>query len=260
MRRSRALSVFGWGTLLFLYLPVLVLAAFSFNASRYGSLWRGFTLEWYARLLDNQAILRSTWNSLIVASASCLLATLLGTLAATAQERFPWKRKAPVEALFFLPLVIPELMMAVGLLLFFGSLRMDLGISTLIVAHTTFNLPIVWLIVRTRLRKLDPRLEDAAVDLGATRWEAFRKVTFPLLAPAVLGGALMAFVISLDDFVISFFVSGPDSTTLPVQIYSMLKFSIDPQVNALSAVLFAVSVAMVVGAWLLQGREDAHAR
>ncbi|MEK7747117.1 MAG: ABC transporter permease subunit, partial [Elusimicrobiota bacterium] len=127
-----------------------------------------------------------------------------------------------------------------------------------ILAHTTLNIPIVWLIVRARLKKLDPRLEEAAMDLGATRWMAFRRVTLPLLMPGVLGGALMAFAISLDDFVISFFTAGPNSTTLPIQIYSMLKFSISPEVNALSTVLFAASMSLVLAAWLLQGK-DAHA-
>lgn len=255
---SRLLTTAGVLTLLFLYLPILVLIVFSFNKSRYGVAWGGFTLDWYARLLENRAILRSALNSLIVAAASCALATVLGTLAAVAHGRFAWKRPGIGEGLFFLPLIIPELMMAVGFLLFFGLLGWDLGLPTLIVAHTTFNLPFVWLIVRSRLKKLDPRLEEAAMDLGATRWMAFRKVTFPLLMPAILSGALMAFAISLDDFFISFFVSGPDSTTLPIQIYSMLKFSIDPQVNALSAALFVASMALVVAAWLFQ--EDAYAR
>lgn len=256
MRRSPIFAAAGMLTLLFLYIPILILIAFSFNASRYGASWQGMTLDWYRKLLENRAILSSTANSLVVATASCLVATLLGTLAAVAQGRFPWRRLGLWEGMFFVPLVIPELMMAIGFLLFFGLVGARQGLGTLIVAHTTFTLPIVWLIVRARLKKLDPRLEDAAMDLGATRWQAFRKITLPLLAPAVLGGALMAFAVSLDDFFISFFVAGPDSTTLPIQIYSMLKFSIDPQVNALSAGLFFASMTLVVLAWALQGGES----
>ncbi|HVE13763.1 MAG TPA: ABC transporter permease [Elusimicrobiota bacterium] len=256
MKRSPALAAAGVATLVFLYLPILILIVFSFNASRYGAAWHGFTLDWYRRLLENKSILASTENSLLIASCACVLSTLLGTLAAVAQGRFAWKRLGLLEGMFFLPIVIPELMMAIGFLLFFGLIGLRQGLGTLIVAHTTFDVPIVWLVVRARLKKLDPRLEDAAMDLGATRWMAFRKVTLPLLAPAILGGALMAFAISLDDFFISFFVSGPESTTLPVQIYSMLKFSIDPQVNALSAALFVASMSLVVLAWVLQGGES----
>lgn len=259
MKRSRLLSLFGWGTMAFLYLPLLILVVFSFNRSKYGAGWEGFTLEWYVKLFRNEKILRAAFNSLVVASLSCLAGTALGVMAAVAQERFPWRRKALLEGFFYLPLVIPELMMAVGFLLFFGVLGWRLGLGTLVAAHVTFNVPLVWLITRARLKKLDARLEDAAVDLGATRWQAFRKVTLPLLAPAVAAGALMAFVISLDCFIISFFVAGPDNTTLPVQIYSMLKFSISPEVHALSTVLFLVSMALVAAAWLLGAGEEAHA-
>jgi spermidine/putrescine transport system permease protein len=267
MKRVPWLALASALTLLFLYLPIFILAAFSFNASRYTAHWTGFTWHWYASLLENEDILRATLNSLVIAGASSLAATALATSAAVALGRFSWERKGLWEALLFLPLVIPELMMGIGFLIFFGLLgleRLDsshfLGANLvkLILAHTTLNIPIVWLIVRARLKKLDPRLEEAAMDLGATRWMAFRRVTLPLLMPGVLGGALMAFAISLDDFVISFFTAGPNSTTLPIQIYSMLKFSISPEVNALSTVLFAASMSLVFAAWLLQGR-DAHA-
>ncbi|MBI4055667.1 MAG: ABC transporter permease [Elusimicrobia bacterium] len=253
----RWLSGISLGTLLFLYLPILILMLFSFNQSPYTAQWQGFTWKWYALLFKNDNILRATSHSLWVALVACVLSTALGTSGAVAQGRFSWKGAGWWEGFFFLPLVIPELMMAVGFLLFFGLLRWDLSLWTLMVAHTTFNIPLVWLIVRARLKKLDPRLEDAAVDLGATRWMAFRKITLPLLSPAIFGGALMAFAISLDDFIISFFVSGPHSTTLPVHIYSMLKFSISPQIHALSTLLFLVSMILVVMAWVFQGRSHA---
>ena len=257
MRRSFWLPAAGWATLAFLYLPLFVLVAFSFNASRYGSSWGGFTFDWYAKLLGDRKILASTWNSAVVAAASSALAVVMGTGAVVARGRGEGPGTAWRDALFYVPLLVPELMLAVGFLLFFGLLEGDLGLGALVIAHTTLTLPLVWLIVKARFEKIDPRLEDAAVDLGATRWQAFLKVTLPLLMPAVVAGALMAFVTSLDCFLISFFVSGPSSTTLPVQIYSMLKFSISPEVNALSTLFFLASFALVVAAWLLQGGEDA---
>lgn len=268
MKKSPWLALASAATLLFLYLPIFILVVFSFNASRYTAHWTGFTWHWYATLLRNEDILRATLNSLVIASVSSLAATALATAAAVALGRFHWEQKELWESLLFLPLVIPELMMGIGFLLFFGLLgleRLDsspvpgANLVKLALAHTTLNIPIVWLIVRARLKKLDPRLEEAAMDLGASRWMAFWRVTLPLLMPGILGGALMAFAISLDDFVISFFSAGPNSTTLPIQIYSMLKFSISPEVNALSTVLFAASMSLVLGAWLLQDRKDAHA-
>ncbi|MFA5138158.1 MAG: ABC transporter permease [Elusimicrobiota bacterium] len=259
MKRRGLLEVYSVCALVFLYLPILVLAVYSFNRSRYSAAWCGFTLDWYSRLWSSRAIQSAALNSLIVAAASSLLATSLAVSAALAQERFSWKRKAWLQASFLLPVVVPELMMAVGFLLLFGLLGAGGGLPALILGHTTLNLPIVWLIVRARLSRLDPRLEEAAMDLGATRGQAFWKVTVPLLMPAVLGGGLMAFAVSLDDFVISFFLNAPNSTTLPVQIYSMIKFSMSPVVNALTTVLFAASVLLVVAAWVLQERRDAHA-
>ena len=252
MKRIPWLAWVSAGVLMFLYLPMILLVIFSFNASKYGASWEGFTLSWYTRLFERQDIMRSSWNSLIVASFSSVLATWLGTMAAMSLERFRWKRKGWCEGFLYLPLVVPELMMAVGLLLFFSMVRLPLGRTTLVLSHTAFNLPIVWMIVAARLKKLDPRLEEAAVDLGATPWMAFRHVTFPLLLPAILGGLLMSFVISLDDFVISFFMSGPESSTLPVQIYSMLRFAITPEVHALSSLLMMASMILVVIAWFFQ--------
>lgn len=257
MRRSPWVAAAGWTTLAFLYLPLVVLVVFSFNASRYGSAWGGFTLDWYAKLLGDRKILASTWNSVVVAALSSALSVVMGTLAVVARGRGGASGADWRDAFFYVPLLVPELMLAVGFLLFFGLLKGDLGLGALVIAHTTLTLPLVWLIVKARFEKLDPRLEDAAVDLGATRWQAFLKVTLPLLAPAVTAGALMAFVTSLDCFLISFFVSGPSTTTLPVQIYSMLKFSISPEVNALSTLFFLASFALVVAAWLLQGGDDA---
>lgn len=251
----RAVSL---ATLAFIYLPLFVLIAFSFNASKFNARWEGLSVRWYVQMLANSDMRAATLNSLLVGVASSALATVLAAMGALALERFHWRRKSLWEAFFFLPVVIPELMMAVGFLLLFNLFPAEMGLSKLILAHTTLNLPIVWLIIRARLKKLDPRLEEAAMDLGATRAKAFLKVTLPLLAPAVVGGALMAFAISLDDFFISFFVSDPQSVTLPVYIYSLLRFNLSPEVNALSTALFAVSMALVALAFVLQGKE-AHA-
>jgi spermidine/putrescine transport system permease protein len=257
-RPSGALVAASAATLLFIYFPLFALAAFSFNESKFCSSWTGFSLRWYASMIDDPGIRDAAFNSLWAALASGVLSTVLATLAAISLERFPWRRKEAWEACFFLPVVIPELMMAVGFLLLFNAFPGEMGLSKIIVGHTTLNLPVVWLIVRARLKKLDPRLEEAAMDLGATRWMALRRVTLPLLAPAVFGGALTAFAISLDDFFISFFVADSGALTLPVFIYSMLRFNLSPEVNALSTALFGASVALVVLAFLLQGR-DAHA-
>lgn len=259
MRRGGVLALTSWVTLGFLYAPLLVLIVFSFNVSRYGASWDGFTLGWYASLFADKKILSATANSLIVAVLSTALATPMGTLAAVARGREESAADRVKDAVFNAPLLVPELMLAVGFLLFFGMLKTELGLAALVISHTTLNLPIVWLIVKARLEKLDPRLEDAAVDLGATRWQAFLKVTLPLLMPAVTAGALMAFVMSLDCFLISFFVAGPSTTTLPVQIYSMLKHAISPEVNALSTLLFLACLMLLVGAWFLQGGDDATA-
>ncbi|MBI5243969.1 MAG: ABC transporter permease [Elusimicrobia bacterium] len=258
MKRGKptgALALASLATLAFIYLPLLSLIVFSFNASKFNARWTGLSLRWYVQMLGNSDMRQATLNSVIVGAASSVFSTALAAMGAVALERFPWRRKPMWEAFFFLPVVIPELMMAVGFLLLFNVFPAEMGLAKLILGHTTLNLPIVWLIIRARLKKLDPRLEEAAMDLGATRAMAFYKITLPLLAPAVLGGALMAFAISLDDFFISFFVSDFQSVTLPVYIYSLLRFNLSPEVNALSTALFVASMLLVALAFLLQGKE-----
>jgi len=254
-RPTGTLALLSLATLAFIYLPLLVLIAFSFNASKFNMRWTGFSLHWYAQMFGNSDMRGATLNSLLVGVTSSVFSTVLAAMGAIALERFHWKRKGILDAFFFLPVVIPELMMAVGFLLLFNIIPFEMGIAKLILSHTTLNLPIVWLIIRARLKKLDPRLEEAAMDLGATRAMAFYKVTLPLLMPAILGGALMAFAISLDDFFISFFVSDSQSVTLPVYIYSLLRFNLSPEVNALSTALFVASMLLVAVAFLLQGKE-----
>ena len=255
MKRTRPLLVaVGVADLLFLYAPIAVLIVFSFNASKLSAHWQGFSLQWYAKLFSDEAILSSTVNSLIVAAISTIFATVLGVLTAWTLERRAFRGQAAFESLLLMPIVIPEIMMGVAMLLFFVMIGLPLSLFTMIIAHTIFNFPVVALIVRARLRKLDPVLEEAAHDLGATPWLAFRHITLPLLMPGVIGAVLMAFTLSLDDFIISFFLAGAGSTTLPVKVYGMLKTAVTPEVNALSAVLVVVSMVLVAVATWIQRR------
>ncbi|HEV8540387.1 MAG TPA: ABC transporter permease [Nitrospiraceae bacterium] len=245
----RWLAAGSLAVLLLLYLPVAVLIVFSFNASRFSAVWQGFTLQWYRALAVDESLLAALQNSLIVASVSTVFATVLGLGVALGVHRRAASDRDGIagllEGALLLPLVIPEVMMGVALLLFFVLIKLPLGLLTIMLGHITFNLPVVVIIVLARLRKLDPALEEAAWDLGATRWQAFRGVTLPLLMPALVGGMLMAFTISLDDFIVTFFTAGPGSTTLPLKVYSMLKSGFSPVINALSTILVLVSMGLL---------------
>jgi spermidine/putrescine transport system permease protein len=238
--------------LCFLYLPIVVLVLFSFNTSRLSAAWRGFTLQWYRALAADESLFQALQNTLWVALPSTGLAMVLGLGLAVGLHRRVHPSSRLVEGLLLLPLVIPEVMMGVALLLFFVLVRLPLGLLTIILGHTTFNLPVVVVILLARLRQLDPRLLEAARDLGATHWQAFRQVTLPLLMPAVGGATLLVFTLSLDDFIVTFFTAGPGSTTLPLKVYSMLKAGISPVVNALSAMLVLVSMGLIGLALVLQ--------
>lgn len=240
------------GDLLFLYLPIAVLIVYSFNAAKLAMTWQGFSLQWYAALARDRTLLVALENSVLIAGASTAIATLLGIGAAVGLERLPPWRQTWLDGALLLPLVMPEIMMGVALLLFFVLINMPLGLLTVTIGHAAFNLPVVIVLVRARLQKLDPRLEEAARDLGATPWQAFCRVTLPLLRPAVLGAALLAFTLSLDDFVVTFFTAGPGATTLPLKVYSMIKTGISPEINALSAILVILSMALVGLSLLLQ--------
>ena len=254
MRNRTWLITASVADLLFLYLPIAILIVFSFNASKLSARWQGFSLQWYAMLFTDQALLAATVNSLIVATVSTVLAGVLGILTAVALERQPFRWQGAFEGFLLMPIVIPEIMMGVAMLLFFVMIKLPLSLVTMITAHTIFNFPVVALIVRARLRKLDPQLEEAALDLGATPWVAFKRVTLPLLMPGIIGALLMAFTLSLDDFIISFFTAGVGSTTLPIRVYGMLKSAVTPEVNALSAILVLVSMALVAAATWVQRR------
>ena len=238
----------------FLYLPILVLIVFSFNSSRLSAVWQGFSWHWYGVLLHDDALLAAAANSLWVAALSTSLVVLLGVPAAIGLERIRGRGARALEAIFLLPLVLPEVMMGVALLLFFVMVRWPLGLVTVVIGHAAFNLPVIIVMVRARLQKLDPRLEEAARDLGASGWQTFYRITWPLIRPAVLGAALLAFTISLDDFIVTFFVAGPGSTTLPLRVYSMIKSGLSPEINALSSLLVLSSMGLVGLSLVLQRR------
>ena len=242
-------GIFGY---LFLYVPILILIVFSFNASRFVTSWSGFSLRWYGEMFQNEAMMLALRNSLIVAVASTLLSTVFGTMVALAMERFNFFGKLGFDALLYLPIIIPDISMAVMLLLFFVMSRITLGLTTIIISHVAFNISFVAIVVRARLVGFDRSLEEAAQDLGANELQTFWHVTLPLLMPAILGGALLAFTLSLDDFVITFFTAGVGSTTLPLRIYSMVKLGITPEINAISTLMLLASMTLLMLSLLLQ--------
>lgn len=248
---KRLLGLHAWLVFAFLYLPIVVLVAFSFNASRLNVVWEGFTLQWYGEMVRDAAIVRAARNSLIVATVSTIVSTLLGTLTAfaLARHRFRWKRW--LEGLLYIPIILPEIVMGISLLAFFSLVGMRLSLTTMIIAHITFCAAFVSVVVRARLHGLDRTLERAAMDLGANEWRTFWKVTFPLVSPGIIAGALIAFTLSLDDVIISFFTAGPGSTTLPLYVLSMVRLGVNPKVNALSATMLVVTFLLMTIAYLL---------
>lgn len=237
---------------LFLWLPIGVLAVFSFNSGKQTAVWRGFTLDWYRRLLANDALLASVRNSLAVAALTTLIATVLGTLAALALRRpsgfSGGGGRGPTLALLFLPMVMPEVVLGAALLTFFGTIGLRLSLTTVVLAHVVFSVSYVALVVRARLAGLDPALEEAARDLGAGPFETFRRVTLPLILPGIAASALLVFTLSIDDYVVTSFVAGVGSTTLPLHIYSMLRVGVTPEVNAVSTLLLAGTIVLIVAA------------
>ncbi|MFQ5881252.1 MAG: ABC transporter permease subunit [Candidatus Methylomirabilales bacterium] len=240
------------GVFLFLYAPVLLLILYSFNASRFTAIWRGLTLEWYLRLVRDEAIILAARTSMEVALTSTLLCLLIGTAAALAIRRS--ERAGVILTALYLLVVIPEITFAVSLLLFFVAVGIPLGRTSIILAHATFHLPLVALPVRARLYQVGRSVEEAAADLGANEGRTLRHILLPLLRPALLVGGLLSFTSSLDDFVVAYFVAGPGATTLPIRVYSLVKYGVTPEVNALSALLLLLSITLITGALLWQGR------
>ena len=247
---SRLLAAYAAAAYLFLYLPLGILATFSFNSSKL-SIWHGFTLEWYARVFQNQALLEGTINSLTIAMSATVVSTLIGTLAAYAI----WKKRSPLLASsLFLSLLTPEIVTGVSLLAFFEwafrFLHVRLGMHTVILAHISFSLVYVVMVILARLRTFDPTLEEAAMDLGANEWQVFRRITLPMLLPGIIAAALLCFTVSFDDYVITSLVAGVNSETLPMMIYAMARRGVSPEINALSVMITAALGVFI----LLAGR------
>lgn len=246
-RQTRAYSV--WLTLAavavyaFLYVPLAIVVVYSFNDSQLNAEWVGFTLDWYRKLFANDDMLTAAGNSLIIALVTSAVSTVLGTMAGFALHRYKMKS---LQILTLAPIAIPEILVGVSLLIFFVMLNLTLGMLSVTLSHIAFSLGFVAIVVRSRLSGMDESLTEAARDCGATPWQAFRRVTLPLIMPGVVAGALMAFTLSIDDFVITFFTAGANTQTLPLQIYSMIKIAVTPEVNAVSTLLMVLTLFLIV--------------
>ncbi len=227
----------------FLYVPLAIVVVYSFNDSRLNAEWVGFTFGWYDKLFHNDEMLAAAGNSLLIALAASLVSTVLGTMAGVAMYRYKLRL---LPLLVLAPIAIPEILMGVSLLIFFVLLNFTLGLVSVTLAHIAFCIGFVAIVVRARLAGMDESLTEAARDCGATPWEAFRYVTLPLIMPGVFAGALMAFTLSIDDFVITFFTAGAGTVTLPLQIYSMIKIAVTPEVNAVSTLLMLLTLVLIV--------------
>lgn len=282
LRRDRAINIGGnigvWvisiGGFIFLWLPIVLLIIFSFNDSRTVNEWRGFTLKWYENIFNDvigaearfstALMLESLRNSMIVGVAATLISTVLGTMVSLSLARGSYPGKRLIDGALFMPLVIPEITQGISLAMFFtlsfsalSSLvgeRVNFGFPTIIIGHVVFNISYVAIVVRARLADMNPRLEEAASDLGANPWRAFWRVTFPQLLPGIISGALLAFTLSLDDYVVTFFNSGVGTTTLTVFVYGLLKTSVSPEINALSTLLLVLSTILIGVSLFLQRR------
>ena len=263
LRTRRLLAAWAWIVFAFLYVPIVVLVIFSFNASSRVNIWGGFSLAWYGEALSNEVITSAIRVSLIVAAVSTAVSVVLGTAVALALDRYRFRGRRALDGTIYLPIVIPDITMAVMLLVFFAEAfkfidsfgpRFTLGISTVALSHIAFNISFVCVVVRARLDQFDRTLEEAARDLYATGWQTFRRVTLPLIMPGIAAGGLLALTLSLDDVVISAFVAGPGSTTLPVYVFSSIRRGVTPELNAISTLMLTASITLVLGALALQRR------
>ena len=262
-RTRRWLAAWAWVVFAFLYVPIAVLVVFSFNASARVNIWGGFSLAWYGEALRNEVITSAIRVSLIVALVSTVVSVVLGTAVALALDRYRFRGRRALDGTVYLPIVIPDITMAVMLLVFFAEAfkfidsfgpRLTLGISTVALSHIAFNISFVCVVVRARLDQFDRTLEEAARDLYATGWQTFRRVTLPLIMPGIAAGGLLALTLSLDDVVISAFVAGPGSTTLPVYVFSSIRRGVTPELNAVSTLMLTASIVLVLGSLALQRR------
>lgn len=262
-KRHLVLQSVSYFTIAMIYLPLFGVAIFSVNSAKYGWVWKGFSLQWYLGLFQNDYILDAAWNTLVLAVVSTLVSTLIGTLFAIGISRFPWGRKTSsvLDVMLNFPVVVPDIVMAGSLVVIFAILRafssvFEAGLSTMIIGHITFQIAFVALVVRSRLISIGTDIEEAARDLFADNWYLMRKVMLPLLMPGIVAGAMLAFTLSLDDFVISFFTSGPDSQTLPLYIYSAVRRGVTPQIHALSTLVVFITIVLVILAERISRNND----
>ncbi|WP_368184850.1 ABC transporter permease [Aestuariibius sp. HNIBRBA575] len=245
----------------FLYVPMLILIIYSFNESRLVTVWAGFSTKWYGELFQNEAFLDAAWVTLKVAVISSTIATILGTMAAQVLVRGGrFKGRTLFSGMIYAPLVMPEVITGLSLMLLFISLGLDRGTFTIVLAHATFSMCYVSVVVSSRLVSFDKSLEEAALDLGCTPFDAFKSVTLPIIAPAVISGWLLAFTLSLDDLVIASFTSGPSATTLPMKIWSSVRMGVSPQINALSTILISMVTIGVIAASITTKRRVIQAK
>jgi len=254
-RTKFLLSLNGWLVYLFFYAPIVLLVIYSFSASRNVGTWGGWTLDWYGDFVDNRTARSALSDSLKVAAISTVVSVVLGTMAALALERFKFRGKQVFDALLYLPIIIPDVTMAVMMLLFFSQffdavntvfgLSLRKGFGSVVASHIAFSISFVSVVVRARLAGMDNKMEEAALDLYATRWQAFRYVTFPQIIPGIAGGALLAMTLSLDDVVITQFVAGPGLETLPVYVFGLIRKGVTPLINAISVVMLVASMTLV---------------
>lgn len=253
------LSGYGFLAYLFLYLPIIILIVFSFNDSRSTAQWAGFSTRWYGEMVNDGQVMLALWNSLFVAIVSTAISTVLGTLAALGMERYTFRGRLAMDAILYLPIIIPDIAMAIMLLIFFNlsgigfetwNLRLlgaNLAVPySVIIGHVAFNISFVAVVVRARLAQMETSLEEAAQDLYANPLQTFLRITLPMMLPGIIGGALLAFTLSLDDFVITFFTSGAGFNTLPVRVFGMIKRGVTPKINAVSTLMLAVSLMLVI--------------
>lgn len=248
MKKNTKFSRFYLGLLFFLmYLPIGVVILFSFNESKLPVTFTGFSLQWYDKLFHNSAMMEALGNSLILGVVSCLLSAVIGTMGAVGLSRIHWKTKGALEYISILPLMIPEIILGMVLMAFFYMLGLPFGMLTLLLGHTIFCVPYILMEVKARLVGMDPALEEAARDLGASQLRAFWDITLPLIMPAVLSGSLLAFAMSMDDVVISIFVNGPRISTLPIKVYTQLKTGVTPEINALCTLMLGATILVILG-------------
>ncbi|MGE4292316.1 MAG: ABC transporter permease [Desulfovibrio sp.] len=252
-RLPKFVPLVAWGAMFFLYVPLLAVASFSVNKSRFGLDWKGLTLDWYVKLLHNEMILEVAANTLFLAVVSTAIATVFGTMLAIGLNRFPWSKRASAfyDSILNMPVIFPEIVFAAALVIAFALLRyfssvFEPGMLNMIIGHVTFQVAFVALVVRARLEVISSDLEEAARDLYADNAYLLRHVTLPLLKPGIISGAMIAFTLSLDDFVISFFTAGPTSVTLPLYIYASVRRGVTPEIHALSTLVLLASITMVV--------------